>query len=162
MSHNSFCIWWFGITHYTMIRDSLRHAGFTLSDVPAIWYKGGTGQTLQPDHALANSYETFFVCRKGKPQLLKPARSNVFEFAPVPPQRKIHATEKPIELMMEIADTFVWPNALCCVPFLGSGVTLRAVYRHGTTGYGWDLEDENRNNFLAAVNEDIEGGLIEV
>lgn len=159
---NTYCIWWFGMSHYSTITSVLRSVGYAMSDLPAIWYKGRTGQANNPEMSLANSYETFMVCRKGSPRLIKPARSNVFDFPPVPAQKKNHATEKPVELMDEIMQTFVYPNANCCVPFLGSGVTLRAAYRHGVVGFGWDLAEENKNNFLYAVEQDIEAGLIKV
>jgi len=158
---NAFCVWWFGITHYHMVREVLRSVKFSVHDVPAIWNKGGTGQTRNPNITLAGSYETFFVARKGSPTLFSPGRSNAFNFAPVSPQRKIHSTEKPVELMDEILNTFAWPDALVCCPFLGSGVTLRAAYRRGLVGYGWDLDEDVKNSFLLAVEEDIRAGLID-
>ena len=94
------------------------------------------------------------------PKLRKSGRSNLFDFKPIPSQKKIHTTEKPIELLTEIIDTFSWPQARILVPFMGSGVTVRAAYRAGTMGFGWDMDEIIKNRFLAKVQEDIEAGWI--
>ena len=41
------------------------------------------------------------------------------------------------------------------IPFLGSGATLLACYREGMNGFGWELNKENKEPFLAAVEKDI-------
>ena len=75
LSHNAFCVWWFGCTWYKEVRDILRGVGFGVDDVPAIWYKvGSPGQTAFPNERLGSSYENFFVARKGRPALAKPGR----------------------------------------------------------------------------------------
>lgn len=145
---DSFMVFWFGSRWFAMVRQELEAAGWKLSDVPAIWYKGGQGQTSSPDTFLASSYEPFWVCRKGMPRLRKAGRSNVFEFAPTPPTQKIHPTEKPLALMHEIMDTFTYPGFSICVPFLGSGITLLAAYDKELTGFGWDLDGRYKNEFV--------------
>lgn len=159
LRENSFMVWWYGPEWYAPIIEILRNVGFKVSDIPAVWTKTGAGQTASPDTMLGSSYEPFFVCRKGQPKLRKPGRSNVFSFDPVPPQHKIHPTERPIELMDEIMDTFCYPSGVVCVPFLGSGVSLRAAYRNNCTGYGWDLDDMTKKHFLRKVylDKQIEG-----
>lgn len=160
LADNCFCVWWFGPTHFELVKNTLRAAGFAVQDVPGIWYKGNQGQTNQPNTNLANCYEMFFIARKGQPTLHKQGRSNVFHFDPIPGSRKTHPTERPIELMMEILDTFLWPSQQVISPFLGSGVTLRAAYRMGTYGMGWDLSEEHKNRFLLSVEEDVNFGRI--
>jgi adenine-specific DNA-methyltransferase len=160
LAPNAFCVWWFGMSRYQETLDVLRTAGFKVNDIPAIWTKGAAGQTASPDTALGSCYEPFFVCRKGMPKLRKSGRSNLFDFKPIPSQKKIHTTEKPIELLTEIIDTFSWPQARILVPFMGSGVTVRAAYRAGTMGFGWDMDEIIKNRFLAKVQEDIEAGWI--
>ncbi|KKL11591.1 hypothetical protein LCGC14_2544310, partial [marine sediment metagenome] len=154
LANLSFCVWWFGPTHVNLVREVLKHVGFNVNDIWGIWYKGAQGQTQQPDYNLANTYEPFYIARKGSAHLAKPGRSNVFHYAPVPGQQKIHATERPIELMEEIIQTFTFPRQFFIVPFLGSGVTLRAGYKHEVTGVGWDKSEKHKNRFLLQVKED--------
>jgi ParB family chromosome partitioning protein len=156
MSSNSFMVWWFGPEWYSIVKETLKEAGFKVGDIPAVWIKGQAGQTASPDTMLGSSYEPFFLCRKGMPKLRQSGRSNVFNFNPVPPQDKIHPTERPIELMLEILRTCAYPGALICVPFLGSGVTLRACYKENMKGYGWDVDKMTKNRFVNAVFRDQE------
>lgn len=154
LDRNAFAIWWFGIEWYQEVLAELTEVGFKVNPIPAIWYKGNSGQTASPDTMLGSSYETFFVLRKGEPKLAKAGRSNTFVFAPLPPNRKIHPTEKPVELMVEILETFLYPGSRVLCPFLGSGVTLRACYRTNHVGYGWDKSIEHKKKFLMRVDED--------
>lgn len=156
LDQDAFAIVWFGITHYELVRESLRRVGFSVNDVPCIWYKGNQGQTNQPDYNLANCYETFLVARRGKAVVRRPGRSNVFHFAPLAADKKIHATEKPLELMEEIVSTFAYPGTRAVVPFLGSGVTLRALNKGGIQGVGWDLSGEVKTRFMMKVQEDAQ------
>lgn len=154
LKDNTFCVWWFGITWYETVKKVLTKAGFKVGEVPAIWVKGAGGQTASPDTMLASSYETFFIVRKGSPKLRTPGKSNVFSFAPVPPQHKIHPTEKPVALMLDIIDTCVYPGSRIICPFLGSGVTLRAGYIRNLVGFGWDFDEVARRRFADKVARD--------
>lgn len=155
LENHSFCIWWFGMTWYSEVLSALRKAKFTVGDIPAVWVKGQIGQTASPDTMLGSAYEPFFVARKGQPVLRRAGRPNVFTYTPVPPSQKIHATEKPIALMEDILETFCLPGARIVVPFLGSGVTLRAAYRQKMTGWGYDLDESIKRRFIASVQKDI-------
>jgi ParB family chromosome partitioning protein len=157
LKDDSFCIWWFGPVWYTGVKETLEAAGFKVNPIPAIWVKTNfQGQTASPNTALASCYEPFFVLRKGEPKLAKPGRRNTFIHDPTLPQDKIHPTERPLSLMTELIETFVFPGSTICVPFLGSGVTLRAAFMQHSKGYGWDLEEMCKPRFLNAVYKDEE------
>jgi len=157
LKDNTFCIWWFGQEWYPVVLEQLRGAGFSVNPVPAIWVKGEAGQTASPDTMLASSYEPFFVARKGQPKLRKAGRSNVFSFKPVAPQAKIHPTERPLDLMVEIVETFAYPSMMMACPFMGSGVTLRAAYKNSMTGFGWDFDEVAKRRFVQNVYKDMSG-----
>ena len=157
LGNNTFCVWWFGSDWYATVLAALREVGFSVNPVPGLWYKGQQGQTSSPDTMLASSYEPFFLCRKGQPKLRKPGRSNVFHFSPTAPQKKIHPTERPLDLMLEMFDTFCLPGSRIVVPFLGSGVTLRAAYKRNLVGFGYDLDDRLKERFLTRVKQDVLG-----
>jgi len=118
--------------------------------MPGIWTKG-TGQTMQPDLYLPNSYEMFFYARKGNAIIQKPGRSNQFDFKPIPPLYKPHPTTRPVELMQEILSTFVKPGSRVMVPFLGSGYTLLAANNLLMEGFGYELSKEYKNEFTIKV-----------
>lgn len=151
-------VWWFGIQWYEVVQRVLKDAGWSIDPIPAIWAKG-SGQTNQPEIYLARTYETFFIARKGRPVLAKRGRSNEFIHRPIASSSKIHPTEKPLNLMIEILNTFVYPGSVIMCPFLGSGVTLRAAYACGLTGFGWDVSDRYKDQFVGNVLKDKENGL---
>jgi site-specific DNA-methyltransferase (adenine-specific) len=97
----------------------------------------------------------FFIIHKGRPVLNKPGRSNVFTFKPVPPQKKTHPTERPIELMMELFQTFSAPGNRYLIPCLGSGTSLLAGHQCSMTGFGYDLAEEFKKDFIVRVQENL-------
>ena len=156
LKDGTFAVFWFGPTWFAETRDVLREVGFAVPDIPAVWSKGPVGQTASPDTTFGSCYEPFWLARKGNGKMARPGRGNVFNFTPVTPMKKIHATEKPLALLQDIISTITFPGSAILVPFLGSGVTLRAAYSLGHTGWGYDLSEENKNLFLKRVYDDGE------
>lgn len=152
LEDNSFAVFWYGMSWHHEVLDMIRAAGFSAPDIPAIWYKRGGGQTASPDTTLGSNYEPFFLARKGKPVLAKPGRANVFDYQPL--AKKYHPTEKPLTLLVEILNTCCFPGSNILIPYLGSGVTLRACYELGHKGRGWDLSQAHKDGFLRRIEED--------
>lgn len=150
-SPSAFLVFWFGPTWHTQVMSNLRAAGWLVDDIPCIWAKQG-GQTMHPEYYLARTYEPFFLCRKGKPILNQRGRSNVFSFSGE--TGKYHPTQRPISLMQDLLSTLGVELQTVLVPFLGSGVTLRAAYKCGMRASGWDMSGEYKDKFLLAVEED--------
>lgn len=148
---DSFAVFWYGWDWHSEVRTILQRVGFAVPTVPAIWTKGRSGQTASPDTTLGSCHEPFWLARKGKPKLVLPGRGNVFDFSPLAPSSKIHPTERPLALMEEILKLTCFPGSVVVVPFLGSGVTLRAAYKTGHTGFGWDLSPIHKAKFLKKV-----------
>lgn len=146
-------VFWYGPTWHHEVHSALLKAGWQVDDIPCIWTKR-QGQTMQPSTYLARGYEPFFMARKGEPIIAKPGRLNVFEHAGAAGQGKIHPTERPLPLMEDILETLAHPRAVVLVPFLGSGNTLRAAYKSGMNGFGWDISDEYKDKFMLAVEQD--------
>ena len=153
LAPDAWCIWWFGMSWFTDVKINLARAGFKFDPIPGIWYKGA-GQTMNPEVTLARTYEPFFICRKGTPSICQRGRGNVFHYSGLHSSKKHHPTEKPLELMMELFSTFTSPGDKIVVPFLGSGVTLRAAYVMQCGGFGWEMNSDNKDEFLVKVAED--------
>lgn len=155
---NCWVIFWHAHQWQALIKQELEAAGFEVDPVPGIWLKGegeseGRGQTNQPKTYLARAYEPFLIARKGSPNIQKQGRSNVFRYKPLPPAQKYHPTQRPTALMEELIQTFVTPNSIVMIPFLGSGATLLAAYNCHCTGYGWELNKDNKPLFLNSLLE---------
>ena len=159
MSENSWLICWFAQEPwFEVVYQSLCRVGLKGTRVAGVWNKeNSTGQCNQPNLYLANTYETFFYMRKGNPSISRQGRSNVYNYKTVSSSRKIHPTERPVELIQEVLQTFAWTGARLMVPFLGSGNTLLAASNLGISGFGFDLAEEPRNAYMLRVNESVPG-----
>lgn len=153
MFPDSWLLCWFAIQWYTVVVEKLASAGLSPCHIPAVWVKGSAGQTQNPELRLGSAYEPMIYARKGQATIRKPGRSNVFMFQPVHQDKKIHPTERPVELMEDVLSTFAPPGAHILVPFLGSGNTLLAAANLGYTGFGMELSEVYKNAFLSRVVE---------
>jgi hypothetical protein len=100
---------------------------------------------------LANCSQPFFYARKGAATINKPGHSNIFDTPPIAPQKKVHPTEKPIELYEEIISTFTPQGGKLLVPFAGSGNSLLAGANLGFEVLGFDLSQEYKNGYTLKV-----------
>lgn len=126
-----------------------------------IWIKPN-GQNKQPDANLTSAYESFFVASKGRGRLQKPGAINWFNEPPVPATKKVHPTEKPVQLMMRLYSIFAPPGAQVCIPFAGSGNGILAAYNSQMIAHGYDLPESGetfRNPYIAKVMEGEIGSL---
>ncbi|MFA6972808.1 MAG: ParB N-terminal domain-containing protein [Gallionella sp.] len=154
MSANSWLVMWHGKEWVNMILSIIQGTDLVANmNTTGIWYKGNIGQTNTPNLYLASCYEQFLYIRKGLPSIVRQGRSNVFHYKPVNSVKKIHPTERPIELIQDVMQTFCWEGARCLVPFLGSGNSILAASNLGMTAFGWDLSQEYKNGYIIRVSE---------
>lgn len=152
MTEHAWLLCWFGPEPwFGDIYNALNNAGFETTRMCPIWTKPG-GQTKRPEIHLPNSYEMFFYAWKGRPAIAKVRGGNEFEYSPVPANQKTHPTERPIDLMRDIYETFAFPGSRIMIPFLGSGSGLLAAHSLGMTGLGWELSKAYRDSFLVRVH----------
>lgn len=154
MADHSFGVMWFAHEPwFEPLFQLLQKVGFKGNRMVGMWVKPN-GQTMQPNIYLANCTEFFFYFRKGSPAMNKPGHSNVFVHSPVVATKKVHPTERPIELMTEILDTFALPGSKVLVPFLGSGVTLIAAHKLGMKPIGFELSQAYKEAFIVRVHKE--------
>lgn len=146
-------ICWFALDPwYEPLAQLIEEVGFKFNRLPALWAKPN-GQNSQPQTSLTSTYEPFFYCRKGNAQIQKMGRSNVYSYLPVNPAKKYHPTQRPMDLMEEVINTFVQPNSHIYVPFLGSGTTLMAAHKCHCKAFGNDLTREFKDGYVVALKE---------
>ena len=154
---NAWLILWVAIEPwFESIYQWATDAGWVGRRIPGIWYKYN-GQTKNPATHLGSAAEFFFYMRKGQPSLAVEGKTNVFAYKPVSPTKKIHPTERPIEMIQDVLETFVHPGALICVPFLGSGNTILAADNMKCRAWGYDLSQEFKDAYTLRVVEGTKG-----
>ena len=150
VDHSWLIIWFAPEPWFEFMYSWIEEAGFKVHRMCGIWVKP-SGQNKRPETRLANQYEMFFYASKGKPAIAK-ARGNVFAFQPVPSQKKTHPTERPVELMKEIYETFSFPNSRVLIPFLGSGNGILAAQEANMNAVGFELSKDYRDSFLVKIH----------
>ena len=152
MADHSWLICWFGMhPWFEDMHKAIIEAGFETTKLCGIWVKP-SGQTKRPEMHLANSYETFFYAWKGRPAINKAGRTNVFNYSPASAQNKIHPTERPVELMKDIYETFAFTGSRILIPVLGSGNGILAAHQLGMSAIGFELSKGYKDSFLVRVH----------
>lgn len=67
---------------------------------------------------------------------------------------KIHPTQKPVELLKFLIETFTDPGDVVIDPVAGSGSTLIAAERTGRKGYGFEIKKEFYTKALSWLEEE--------
>lgn len=134
------------------VYDTLVKHGWSGMKIPAIWYKAVPGKVSSfPDYYLGRTYETFYYMRRGSAVVRKRGKADVWVQARESNVTRIHPTEKPITLMLDIFETFATPNSKILVPCLGSGNSILAADRAKMTAVGTDISQPFHDAFAAKV-----------
>jgi ParB/RepB/Spo0J family partition protein len=153
MTQHSWLVCWFAPEPwFEEMYKAINKAGFSTTRMVGIWTGKGPGQNMNPSTRLANSYEMFFYAWKGSPALNKAGHGNEFNCPPIPAQQKTHPTERPIELMKEIYDTFAFSGSRVFIPFLGSGNGIISANQLGMSAVGFDLSKAHKDSFLVKAH----------
>ncbi len=160
--NSAFVLWHpddFKSNHQTAFWQILNEIGFSVVARTGKWIKtAAPGVTCQPDRILGNCYESFFYGYKGQFKLNKPGVRNTFLFDQVPAQKKVHPTERPIEMIQSILETFVPPGSNILIPFLGSGNTILSAYNANMMAIGFDKSDEYISTYQLKVKDGYQSG----
>lgn len=127
--------------HFSIIRSLFVEAGWNCYIKPMIWIKRGAGQTNQPSKWPSSSYEMILFCRKELSKLVVEGQQDVIDIPIVPWSQKIHPTEKPVELGMELIRRTTRPGAVMYDPFSGSGALLEAGYKSKLMTIGVEIDE---------------------
>jgi ParB/RepB/Spo0J family partition protein len=126
----------FDIKLYYRVLTLLTKAGFVVDPVPLIWAKNRPGQTNHPESRWASAYEVCFFCRKpsltgAHRALLVQGQANLLKHNVVEPSKKIHPTEKPVDLLKQLIETSTAPGEVILDCFGGSGSLGEAAVATG-------------------------------
>lgn len=139
LKNNSCCIVFCSWKNYNLDYDKLSQL-FDIKNV-LIWYKrgGGIGDLK---HTLSTNYEIAIVCHKGKCPIRGKRDGSVIEINKVNPNKMVHPTEKPVDLMKYLIEKFSDERSIIMDPFIGSGTTAIACLETGRHYIGYELDPE--------------------
>ena len=88
------------------------------------------------------SYEMiYYGTRTDTPKIASTTQRDIIDCPPVPPQRRLHQSEKPVKLL-EILLGYCQPGGAVLDPFMGAGSTIEAAIRTGRPAFGIELEPD--------------------
>ena len=99
-------------------RELYENLGFAVWPRPLIWSKGQQSHVPVPDYGPRYSYECILFAQRGR-RKINQLVNDVFPFSPV--RDKIHAAEKPSELLAALIDFVAKPGDRILDPCVGSG-----------------------------------------
>jgi site-specific DNA-methyltransferase (adenine-specific) len=106
-----------------------------------IWFKGGGGiGDLQ--HSLSTDYEMAIIGHKGQCKIRGKRDGSVWKSNKVNPNTMVHPTEKPIDIIRRLVETFSDKQNLIFDPFMGSWTTARACKDLGRNFIGCELDEK--------------------
>ncbi len=116
---------------------------------PLIWYKANAGHAPQPGF-FTRRYEALLFARKGD-RTLTSSSSDVLPFASV--AAKVHAAEKPVDLLTHLLKLSFFPGETILDPCVGSGSIFAAAKAAGMKAVGIELEPETINIARKRIGE---------
>lgn len=139
---NGYAVIFFAPELYEIIKRSFIQAGWLTNHRPLIWVKGTSGQTNQPAMWPSNCYEMFFIFRKKDSRLVQEGQPDWLQCNIVTGEKRLHPTEKPVELLRRIIKRLAQPGHKLIDPFMGSGSSLEAGILEQLEVAGNDLAPE--------------------
>lgn len=116
---------------YAHLAPALESSGLRLQNL-VVWDKGspGLGTGFRPQH------ELIIHLTKGKPTFYDRSVGNVISAKRIHSSRRLHQTEKPLDLLRALVRVTCPPNGVVLDPFCGSGSTLVAARDEGRRSIG--------------------------
>lgn len=134
LKHNSFCISFYGWNRVDAFFDAWTGAGFKAVG-HLVWHKGYASRRgfLQARH------EQAYLLAKGQPPLPPEPLPDVQKWKYS--GNRLHPTEKAVEILRPLVESFSVPGDIVLDPFAGSGSTAVAAAFAGRRYLGMELSD---------------------
>ena len=145
---------WYDLWKITHVDDALRAAGFGIIRL-VLWEKTNPVPLNSKTNYLSNPREVAVLGVKGsRPTFHSKYDSGIYE-APIPRHggKRIHPTQKPVDLFAKLIEKHSNPGDLVVDPFLGSGTTAVAAIKSGRSFSGCDISSAYVDAAQERMNE---------
>ena len=132
---------WYDLWKVSHLSEAMVRAGFKMLRV-LIWHKTNPVPLNMKATYLSNSREIAVAGVKGGKPTFNDQYHNGVYYYPIPRHngKRIHPTQKPLDLFTELVEVHSLPGDLVVDPFLGSGTTAVAALESGRNFYGGDID----------------------
>jgi len=139
--------------NYPAFSKAFEGVGFWVRAVPLVWVKRMPTPGQVGSGGFMNRYELIIFAAKDVPRVLRAVANDVLEYGA--PTTRIHATEKPVELLKYLIELSCEPEELVLDPFAGSGSTCIAATLSNRRSIGIEVDEQCHGAAIAR----LEGGL---
>ena len=132
---------WYDLWKITTLSDALQKAGFSMLRV-LVWEKTNPVPLNNKAFYLSNGREVAVAAVKGGKPFFDSNYDNGLVVAPIPRHngKRIHPTQKPVDMFADLICKHTVPGGIVIDPFLGSGTTAVAAVSEGREFRGCDLD----------------------
>jgi site-specific DNA-methyltransferase (adenine-specific) len=125
---NRFGVFFYGMAYHEILRDELQKSGFIVDPYPFIWLRD---RSAPPDGfaRYSKTYDPALIASKGKPRFIRPNLPNTHAVPSVRGAERLHAAQKPVELMRKFIEDMTIPGCTVVDMFAGAGSTGVAALR---------------------------------
>lgn len=127
-----------------MLIEEAKKYGF-LKYIPLSFYKNYSPQVLKANMKIVGNTEYALLFYREKLPKFRNKGAMIFNSLPFPRDNetfKIHPTQKPLELIKFLINTFTDEGDVVIDPVAGSGITLLAAEQLGRKSYGFEIKKE--------------------
>jgi len=123
------------------LRDHGARQGYSIWRTPVIWHKGDEGHSPLGRGGFVRTYEIFLCLIKGQKEF-KAATPDVKSFKRAARSDRVHAAEKPIELLSHLISLTCEPGDSILDPTCGSGPIFEAATSQKVRATGVEIDPE--------------------
>jgi DNA modification methylase len=143
------------IDMFFILRDMCKRVGWVPFRTPIIWRKSASeGMAPWQGKGPRRTYELILYATKGQRGLIT-SPVDILDFSRVSRSERIHAAEKPVELLEALIGCSTLPGDFVLDPCCGSGSSLVAANNLKRTGMGIEIDDTFYNTAMSNVYKTI-------
>lgn len=144
------------LDHFAVIKTYAAQQAWTPFRSPLIWRKGIDGHSPWGRAGFIRTYEAIFFAVKGAKELLYPGGPDVLDFKRPGRAERVHAAEKPVDLLRRLIKLSALPGQTVLDPTAGSGPIIEAAMWEKVKVVAIEKEKEAHNECLARLNKPLE------
>jgi|SRR5690348_1129920 len=130
------------MNYHQVLYDALTTAGFSVDVYPFIWLRD---RSAPPDGfaRYSKTYDPALIASKGVPRFIRPNLPNSIAIPSVRGGDRLHAAQKPFDLMQKFILDTTTEGCVVLDMFAGSGTTGEAALRNKRKAILFELERHN-------------------
>lgn len=143
------------IDHFTHLRQYASQQAWTPFRTPLTWYKGNSGHAPWGRAGFRRTTEIILFAVKGQDELNEFGGDDLLNFSRVSRGERVHAAEKPLDLLSHLISLGSLPGELVLDPCAGSGPIISAARKLARRSITIERDETSYSECLARLQAPI-------